>query len=474
MNLQWNTRKVAERPEPDFPPIWLFVVFFFAVQGVGILIAIAQWPDGKAISWSPFLFQATFLPFLFFVAVCGAVVYAGYEMPWKGAVLWNLMCQWRNYHWLCWTRDHVVLVDSVVMTPEDEIAERMLGLEGRPPDNVGKAVTFDFDLAPGEARIEHLLRNLLASLLPALQRMGRTESIQIVLQSEDQDDLTVLRRVLAAWNLPGHPTLVWQSPGQPDPMDSLWVEHKPMSGVRLFIACQLGRAGAEPPYSEMAVAMLFADASALARNRHGLRPQACLYRPVVAESDEVDRGIAMLLGSEPVAAGRIRQFWLTGLNKPLRHAVTVAVKDAALRADTQDIDQALGKPGHANGWVAQSLAAKMVRHGQGAQLVAIPCKSGVAVNIVANRPESPDRPGEDRVVPFSLMWATAMIAMAVFVGNPGVADGDADRTALLPWWAAALFAFAGMALQVASELLYYRLLSREFDEACYPANGLRG
>lgn len=474
MNLQWNTRKVAERPEPDFPPIWLFVVFFFAVQGVGVLIAIAQWPDGKAISWSPFLFQAAFLPFLFYVAVCGAVVYAGYELPWKSAVLWNLMCQWRNYHWLCWTRDHVVLVDSVVMTPEDEIAERMLGLEGSPPDNAGKAVTFEFDLASGEARIEQLLKNLLTTLLPALQHIARTESIQFVLQSEDQDDLTALQRALGAWNLPGHPTLAWQSPGQPDVMDSLWAEHEPMSGVRLFIACQLGRTGTEPPCSEMAVAMLLADASALARNRQRLRPQACLYRPVVMESDEVDSGIAMLLGSEPVAANRIQQFWLTGLNKPLRHAITAAVKDAALRADTQDIDRALGKPGPANGWVAQSLAAKMVRHGQGAQLVAIPCKSGVAVNIVANRPASPERPAEDGVVPFSLMWATAMIAMAVFVAIPGVADGDVARPALVPWWAAALLAFAGMVLQAASDLLCYRFLSREFDEACDPVNGLTG
>lgn len=472
MNLQWNTLKVAERPEPDFPPIWPFVVFFFAVQGVGALIAIAQWPDGKAISLSPFLFQAMFLPFLFYVAVCGAVVYAGYELPWKGALLWNQLCQWRHYQWLCWTRDHVVLLDSVVRTPEDEIAERMLGLEGCPPNNAGKALTFDFDLASGERRIEHLLKSLLLPLLPAWQRIGRTESTQIVLQSEDQDDLTALRRALGELDLPSHPALVWQSPGQPEAVDSFWEECASMSGVRLFIACQLGRNGTVPPCSEMAVAMLFADAAALARNRQGVKPQACLYRPLVAESDEVDRGIATLIGSESVAASRIRQFWLTGLNKPLRHAVTAAVKDAMLRADTQDLDQSLGKPGHANAWVAQSLAAKMVRHGQGAQLVATPCKSGVAVNIVANRPVRPDRPSAAGVVPFSLMWATAMIAMGVFAGIPDVGDGDTDRAALLPWWAAALIALAGMALQVSSELLYYRFLSTEFDEACYPPDGL--
>ncbi len=79
-----------------------------------------------------------------------------------------------------------------------------------------------------------------------------------------------------------------------------------------------------------------------------------------------------VLAAEQTPRARIRHLWLSGLPRQSHHATASAVKDPGLDLPAHDVDHAIGKPGPVNALLLQALAAQMVEHGQGAQLVASP------------------------------------------------------------------------------------------------------
>ncbi len=463
MSWRWDIRKISEQAEPPDPSPWILLVMFILIEVAGVLLVISQWPAGKPTMSKDFFFQAFFMPIFVYLFVQGAVLHIGYEQPRDGVRWWNTMCQWRLYRWTTWTRSHVALVDSVVLTPEDELAERMLGLEGAAPVNPDKTLALEQDMPAGASRVEHVLEKLLTPLLPVMARLVKLGTLEVVLQTPREPDLLELQRVMRKLKLPEHLGSSWQSGSAVAPMDSLWVDAEPLSAARLVIACQLHDGEEQPAFTEMAVALLLAPADMLARARPVIKPQAYLYRAITAESEEVEPALAMLLGAEQLPAKRIKQFWFSRLDKLMRHAVTTAIKDAPLNVAMQDIDRALGKPDHANGWLAQALAGQMVRHGQGAQLVATPCKSGVAMNVVGPTPAPVAAPAEILLSPISAIWMVGATSLTAFVFLLGIFA----TFPLMPWWGYLLMWLALMLLQVVAGIAHRRLVSTDFDDRCF-------
>jgi len=462
MSWHWNMPTIDPVPEPEPPPIWIFVVLYFLIEVPGFLIALTHWPTDKSLVSGDFFANAFFLPLTVYAGLCMAVLSVAYAIPSNAASWWNEMRMWRSYHWLNWTRHHVAVVDSVVLTPENELAERMLGLEGAAPVNPDKILTLDVDVPEGASRMVPVLERLLTPLLPAVGRFIQTGGIEIVLQSERERDLTDLTRVMRKLGLPEQ--LAATSPSMVAPMDALWDGDKPLSGARLVLACQLQAGEDEPSSSELTVALLLAAPDALVRARLPIKPQAYLCRAIMAESDGLETALATLLGADQVPPRRIKHFWFSHLNKLMRHAITTAIKDASLNVATQDIDRAVGKPGHANGWLAQALAAQMVHHGQGAQLIATPCKTGVALNVAGPQPAVAKPPKAPETISGSTIWACGMmcILLFLFILDRMVAT-SASEPPFMPGWGYLLAWLALMVIRVGGEVLFLRKLSEEFE-----------
>lgn len=461
MSWRWEISDIEAADQPKEPSIWLLIVLLVLVEVAGVLIAVSDWPEGKPMLSRDFLFKALLIPSTFYLGGFGVLVFAFYEVPSETAWLWNLSCRWRAYYWGNWTREHVGLLGCFVLTPEEEAAERMLGLEGSPPVNAGKVLPLSLDASAGASRMACALEKLLLPFVPAVTQYHQMGKFQIALQSAREQDLTELRHVMRKLNLPEHIDTVWASADKASCMDALWDGGKPLAGVRLVLACQLHDGEEQAAFSEMAVALLLAGADILAKTRPRIQPRAYLYRPVMAESDGVEAALSRMLSAEQVPPPRIKQFWFTHLDKLMRHAVTTAVKNSSLNAATNDVDLALGKPGHANSWVAQVLAAQMMQHGQGAQLIATPCRAGVALNVVGPTPIAVPRPvgrGPELLSRFWLIGATGFSFFLLCLDGRG-----AGKEPDMPLWGYLLMFFGLIALQLTFSILHYRRVSATFD-----------
>lgn len=464
MSSGWEMEEIPARQEPRAPSGWLLLAVLVAFETVGVLVVFAGWPKGETVWSNAFVYQALYIPLTICTALLGACLYAGYELPADSAWLWNVRRQWRAYYWLNWARGHVAIVDSVVLTPENDLAERLLGLEGAPPVNPDKVLALDLDAPAGSSRMACALESLLSPLLPVLTRLVRLGPLEIVLQTADEGDLKELLRLMRQLGVPDRVSARWTPGSKAACMDTLWGAAPPLAGSRLVLACQLHDGQEAPEISEIAVAVLLAAPQTLAGARPPIRPQGNLCRAITAEADGVEAALAKLVDAGQVPAKRIKQFWYTDLSKGLRHAVTTAVGDSALTVASHDIDRALGRPGPAHAWLAQALAASMIGHGQGAQLVATPCSAGVALNVVGPAPVAAVRPTDYGPLPLSLFWtmgAAGFTALLLCLDLPGKDDA---RDAVLPVWAYPLIWLGLMAAQVGMSIVHQRQTSTTFDQ----------
>ncbi|RZT31311.1 hypothetical protein [Cupriavidus agavae] len=458
MRMQWEKPDIPQYAEPDPPPAWLLLTLLVLTLGIGATYVVVSWPAGQAMRGGDFVMRALILPLTVYVAAVSLLTYLCYEERVKAARWWNLMLFWRNYDWLCWARGHAVLVDSVVLTPEPDVAERMLGLEGMPPANAGKVLKLDIAASPGATRMAHVLTQLLTPLLDAIHTHSKRGRFRIVLQSSAGSDEAELRRIMRQLGLSPQLEVVWKAAGASAPMDWLWDEGWGPSGAHLLLACQLHQDDQSAADSEMAAALLLSDDAGRSAGA-----QACLFRPVFARSDAVGSALATLLKAGQAPVDRIRQIWHAGLGKPATHAVATAVRDVPLDAASHVLDTALGKPGPASGWVAQALAARMVQYAQGAQLIATPCREGVSLNLIGSPPALPDEPSADAPPPQSLLWAAGVAAtlLALFFLEIDTAAPGSGPPAEL--WRYPAFLATAIVLQIGAALWRLRGLRNEFS-----------
>jgi len=422
MTMQWSMPDVPEQETPEPPPVWLFVVLYVAMELAAVALTVFNWPKGQPTMTGTFWACVLLLPTLLWVTV-GAAFVAPYEDARNDSDWWNLLRQYRTAYWQQWAHGHMWLMDSVVLTPEDALAERMLGLEGLPPTNPGKALVLPrTETTRARARLDSLFEQLLTPLATTVRRLTRLETPYVVLQVGDDDCSADLLHVWKRLSLPDSLRVTWLAPDEPSPLAEHWFGEE-IPGCRLVIACQLQTPESEPPCSETAVALLLSNPDAVTRARLKLKPQAWIFRPIVAESDAVDEALATLLSAGQASSGKIRHCWYSRLGRIVRNATMFAVNEAGLNVMMQDVDRALGNPGPVNAWLLQAMAAQMVQHGQGAQLVATPYRTGVSLNLVATSPPPVVWPNDDIRVPFfcySFFVGMAMLLAFVLVLTNGV------------------------------------------------------
>lgn len=388
MSMTWKIPEVAERAYGKAPSIWVCVVGYVVVQVAGILITVLTWEQGKSVISGTFFLRALGIPLLVTGIIC-ALNYVEYERWIETTNWWNFLCRDERTRWRRWAQAHLPIIGSVVLTPEAELAERLLGLEGSVPMNPGKVMALPAsELALGQSRIELILEQLVTPFVGYISRFAGTHTFHIVLQSDSEQHLTELRALLRKLEVRDLDLvkISQAAPGTEPAMIGQWLAGNPMPDFCLQLACQLHEEGKEPPYSEVAVGMLFASADIIARSKGKLKPQARLFRPIFAASDAVFDSLNTLLAAVQTPTERIKHLWLSRLPRPGHHATVAAVKDAGLQLAQHDVDHAIGKPGSVNALLLQALGAQMVQHGQGAQLIASPSEineMGVMLNLVA-------------------------------------------------------------------------------------------
>jgi hypothetical protein len=429
MTFRWNQRMPDEWAQPKPPPIWAYFVLYLVIEGICLGLTIANWPPGTPVASQEFARTALAVPFTLWIAASAVLYSSMYEtLAFPAAIRnverWHLISRWQRQ-----SRAGVAVLDSVILTPEPDLAERMLKLEGSPPDNPGKVLALgSIDATGGRARIHWLLEALLKPLATRLSQAARSDSFDIVMQCDREESSKAVTSVWAELELPGEPVVRWldnhrdidfagkwfKSDTHTYPYTSYEVDRMPK--YRLLLAWHVNDDGPGAPHtsSEGAVALLLGT-SALIREKPDVKRQAWLLRQITGDADKVDRSLAMLLEAEQVPSERIRHFWHSRLKGLAQHATLGAVSESGLKVEEHAIDPAIGPQAPVARWLLQALAAKMAHFGQGAQLVALPHENekGVALNLVVKDPAPAN-------VPWKTEYEYSMFPAVELIGCAGV------------------------------------------------------
>ncbi|MGA7776574.1 MAG: hypothetical protein WCA85_02490 [Paraburkholderia sp.] len=400
MGFRWSPRFFSEWEVQEPPSIWFFLVLYLIVQGFALAMVVPGLLKVGSIPWDRFIHDAVAVPFFCWIALSCLVWLLGYDISARQAAAhntarWNEITGWQRQ-----SRAGIAVLDSVILTPEPDLAERMLKLEGSAPENPGKVMRLasvegaDATLRE-HAMFEKLLTPLAARLVPA----AKSDSFEIVIQCGRAESSLDLQAVWEQIGLPGKPRVRWIGNDRDPGFAADWFndnERRPyyayvnerMPKYRLVLAWHLNdeNADVKPDVSEAAVALLLGS-PALMQAKPEQKCQGWLLREIVADADEADKALALLLGSEQVPRTRIRHFWYSRLKGLAQHATLGAVKESDLKVDEHALDPAIGPQAPVARWVLQALAAKMAHFGQGAQLIALPHEQGIALNVVAKEPD---------------------------------------------------------------------------------------
>ncbi|CAB3756286.1 hypothetical protein [Paraburkholderia humisilvae] len=410
MSFRWDPLIPDERPEAEPLSVWVYVVLFLVIESVAFALTVVTWPTGVPAASSKFVLYALAVPVVAWFMLSAMLYLLSDEKPAfsaavRNACRWHLVTDWQHS-----SRTGVAILDSVILAPEPDLAERMLGLEGNAPENPGRVMALD-DVAAteGVSRESALAEKLMAPLASMLARAMLEDSFEIVMQCDRQEMAGEVRAAWARLDLPKNPRIRWIDNSQEMDFAGVWFadDHRALPytsyfidqtpGYRLLLAWHLNEAGSgEQDKSEVAVALLVASRKLIAEQKNKLRPQAWLLRQIVGDADQVDMSLALLLKAEQVPEDRVHHFWRSRLKGLAQHATMGAVKNCGLALTPHELDHAVGPQAPVARWVVQALAAKMAHYGQGPQLVALPRERGVVLNFVAKEPSSVNVPWKER------------------------------------------------------------------------------
>ncbi|WP_433696201.1 hypothetical protein [Paraburkholderia phenoliruptrix] len=435
MSFRWTAPGGGEWTAGKPPPAWIYVVLLILLVCAFLVGTLVTWPHGKSIASQDFVLTALIDPFVLWMAFCFVLYVSMYdsmafEVAVKNSARWHLITGWQRQ-----LRAGMAVLDSVMLVPEPDLAERMLGLEGTPPENPGKVMRLDsVEGDDAMSRERALLEKLLTPLAARLATAAKSDLFEIVIQCERADSSIVLQEVWEKVGLPGKPVVRWMDNSRDvgfvedwfkEDRRPRWYGHDPTPKCQLVLAWHLNdeKSEVEPRVSEAAVALLLGS-SAHMRENPALKCQAWLLREIVTDAADADRALASLLGSEQVPRERIRHFWRSRLKGIAQHATLGAVKESGLKVEDHALDPAIGPQAPVARWLLQALAAKMAHFGQGAQLVALPQARRVALNIVirdmpaANVPWKKEYDYEARLFPMFELAGLACLWTCLVLMSP--------------------------------------------------------
>jgi hypothetical protein len=414
MSFRWDQPMVAERDPGKPPPLWVYVVAVIVVEIAALALTVANWPAGKPVASWAFLRGIVQVGPIISAALCAFIYHIAHGNFVFEAAVTNQEGWRRKLAWQRACRSGVGVLDSVVLAPEPDLAERMLGLDGTPPENPGKVMALDIAHDEGaESRLHAVLERLLTPLTAKLARAVKSNSLQLFMHGDRDESSDVIRAVWKELELPGSPRIVRMDDSTEPRFAEKWFPADTDTHYRLVVAWHLNDGGPDLPveHSEFAVALLLASHDLLYQQRDRVTPQAWLLREIEAEADRVEEALTLLLAAAQLETKRIRHFWHNCLKGLARHATLGAVKESGLEVAQHTPDIAVGPQAPASRWLVYALAAQMAHFGQGAQLLALPGKKGVTLNLVARKLEKADLPWKD-----SYWYSCFPGAEALFVG----------------------------------------------------------
>ncbi|WP_143134678.1 hypothetical protein [Burkholderia ubonensis] len=390
MSVAWPVPTLKHVQHAIKPPVWLAGMGCVFVLSVAAALVVLVWPakHGSAAG-GPFWVCLAGLPIAACLAFSGLLLHL-YGMAVYRRDCSNTSIESMSATWQKWARRSVVVKGSSTLTAEDNLAEKIVGLEGAAPQN--KTLITELKKFEGgfqRSRTELVFARLLEDLRSAIGALVPGKPLRIVVWTGAdaefpaiEDDIRTLWTVLGLKRHPmveGVGTISWSLIEQ-----HVVARREPL----LIIGAQLHDVGGPlKQYSESGVALLFDVARS---EKPSATPIVRLFRSMPTSIESVAEDIEQLGRVGPIPLERLRTAWNGGLGKAEGHALSRAIGDSGLilkggANGIVNLSECIGPAGPISPWLSLGLAAELIRYGQGSQLLAVPTDDGIELAVASTK-----------------------------------------------------------------------------------------
>lgn len=461
--MDWRLPQLERKSLPGFPAWWVWLLLPLACVLAAAVVLFFTWPVARGFTDRRFWFWLLLIPLLTSVALelflLSHVLHQRREIRWRHLFIDSKQAQWRQ-----WGRQSLTLAGWHVLTPEPDLALRVLGLEGVVPQAPAKAV-----LLPRPPQSElgmSPLRDILTQTLTPLLAVLRPQPVVDIwlytgsVEDESRQALAQCWLALLSRQLPDN-RIHWQAEPPDARLLYQWCD-EPSDTPRLLLCTQL--LSADAAGSEFSVALLFTAARQRLPENTGFRPVS-VFRPLFAPATEPEEALTDLLSVEQMVKGQRRHLWDTGLDTRARNTV-LAVLDAqgeTLPSDGQHLlARHIGEPDKNSFWLALGLAAQATDTGQRGQMVVAPLPEQTAC-VQLNVHPAPATPWpQDNVSRYPLVWTAGVCCVLLLFFL--LMDSTVQQM-LWPWLAGGgvLYALLMLAAVPLALILWQRRLNDEWQ-----------
>lgn len=366
--MGWSLPEVPEKePAPAWSP-WVCLLIIILGLFIGLLVAVLKSPT----TGLPSLSSGVWLPLTAWTFAGIAAVIAVYSFCQETMAIrvwnWNEWCRNTRLMWRLRAQQHLVILSHVFIAADTGLLSRLAHTqEGDSADTPALTLLPDDPLTPGISRFEHLLRHLIAQIMPSIRRRYPSGPLQIIVHTngsaKDRESQS-FHRIWSAGSPPWKVEIHFQDADSSLDSWNQFVE----STKRPVLALAMHYRLPDDVLPEFATALFMMPPSMLhqGEGKNALR----LFRAMPLNTRTLASELGELRDMALTPAGRKHLVWHSGLADAPRQSVSRVLNDLVIplydgvgTGGVIDYDTACVRYGDLAGWAMIGAAADMAAYG---------------------------------------------------------------------------------------------------------------
>lgn len=413
--MEWKLYP-PQKGASEFKLPWLaFLITYLIVISISVFIRASTWPDKKHVD-AVFIFDSMVFPFLIVTSVISILcmfVSAEYHL----AESKKLIADWQRYNLKSYASQHLKIAAWSLVSPVNDLALKMLKLEGEFPLAPKTPVKIATDTDGFEAtRIQQVLNQLLSPMAETLKKypdFDITYWVRAGDESTEDDINSIIAKFDIKINSNRKMIRLNECPNYSHINTMISDSNQEYCYQHLLVICDLN-SDAESEYMETASAFYFCSDSTEQDNKCPVY----LFQPMT-ESNDINKSTSVYLEIEDNSASMPKTLWHAGLSRLDKYPLLKALDDGRAAQNRLELELSLGKRSEGYTWLALAAASDAVMYAQGSQLLAASDRNQAGLIKISS--ELPDEPSEPMIkahfIPmFSGFYATVFTLFTLFFG----------------------------------------------------------
>ncbi|HEY3983575.1 hypothetical protein [Cedecea sp.] len=204
--MGWSLPEVPEKePAPVWSP-WVCLLIIILGLFIGLLVAVLKSPA----TGLPSLSSGYWLPLTAWTFAGISAAIAVYSFWWETLAIrvwnWNEWCRNTRLKWRLRALQHLVILSNVFIAADTDLLSRLAHTqEGDSADTPPLTLLPEAPLTPGISRFEQLLSHLIAQITPSIRRRYPSGPLQIIVQTNGNDNERELQSFQRIWTAESPP-----------------------------------------------------------------------------------------------------------------------------------------------------------------------------------------------------------------------------------------------------------------------------